>query len=317
MCAALLIVSQAGQWLPAADMLNHVLPQLLIFSAIFVATQLGLSIRHRASLLPPLAAACLVIAVAGRMVLPELAAERPSRPDAADKTYRFAVYNVKQRNVAPLEVADWLTHNAFDFAVLLEADADIVTAIALAYPHAVNCLGNRHRCSTVVLSARAPVESEGLAKGDPQNRKTLSAVKTSFCIDGQKLTIVGAHLSRPWPPSAQNRDLKDLARHLASIHDRNVIVAGDFNLTPWSFKFRAFDRKVDLMRITRGLFSWPADRATPPLLPLDHIFVSRSVRATAPETAPPNGSDHRPVVMSFSLMPGGSAPDSACAGSPR
>ncbi|MAW82006.1 MAG: hypothetical protein CMI63_17350 [Parvularcula sp.] len=304
-CAFLLLLSQAGQWLPPADLLNHLLPQLLMVSAIFVAMQLGFAIRYRNSLWAPLAIACLVIGVAGRMVLPEIAAAAPSPPDRHGRNYRFAVFNMKQKNHTPDAVIDWLTNNAFDFAVLLEADASVIRAVDRAYPHAANCLENKRRCSTVVISARAPAKIRGLASWDPQNRKSLSAIETVFCLDGQELTIIGAHLSRPWPPFAQNRDLKDLLRHVAASNDRNIIVAGDFNSTPWSFRFRAFDRKLGLTRVTRSLFTWPADRIVPPLLPLDHIFVSRGIRAGAPHTAAANGSDHRPVVMTFSLSQSG------------
>ena len=311
--AGLLVLSQFGQWFDAADMINHLLPPLLMLSAVLVAMQLGLGIRYRKSLLPPLAVACLVIGVTGRMVLPEVAAQRPMAPAALDDTYLFAIFNMKQRNAAPEDVVDWLSRNLFDFAVLLEADDAVVKAVDHAYPYSINCLANKRRCSTVIISTRKPVESTGFATQDPQNRKSLSAVKTSYCIDEQELTIIGAHLSRPWPPQQQNRDLKDLAGHLSRMQGRNIIVAGDFNLTPWSFRLRSFDRAVDLKRVTRTLFSWPADRLTPPLLPLDHIFISRSLRAAPPHTGDANGSDHLPVILRFSLTPGGkSAPDSPC-----
>ena len=82
------------------------------------------------------------------------------------------------------------------------------------------------------------------------------------------------------------------------------IVAGDFNVTPWSFALRRQDRALDLVRRTVLMPSWPAGRlshnrvpAPFPYLPIDHIYAGRGWETVSVERGPRLGSDHYPVVV--------------------
>ena len=89
-----------------------------------------------------------------------------------------------------------------------------------------------------------------------------------------------------------------------------AIVAGDFNLTPWSFALKGIDRRLGLERWDRALFSWPA-RMSPhsplswptPFLPIDHLYAGRDWRVVSLSRGPLVGSDHYPIVARLALTP--------------
>jgi endonuclease/exonuclease/phosphatase (EEP) superfamily protein YafD len=87
-----------------------------------------------------------------------------------------------------------------------------------------------------------------------------------------------------------------------------LILAGDFNLTPWSFTLRRIDRQWGLERRDQALFSWPArlgDRARwawpIPALPLDHVYAGRAWRTISITRGPRLGSDHYPIIARLAL----------------
>lgn len=85
-----------------------------------------------------------------------------------------------------------------------------------------------------------------------------------------------------------------------------MIIAGDFNSTPWSFARRRDDRDFGLIRRTRALFTWPAEKishnrlpAPFPYLPIDHVYAGPGWATVSVERGPRLGSDHYPVVVTL------------------
>ena len=65
---------------------------------------------------------------------------------------------------------------------------------------------------------------------------------------------------------------------LAQRYDKErLIIGGDLNLAPWSFRLRRLDARLGLNRRDRADFTWPArlvGRDWPiPVLPLDHLYA--------------------------------------------
>lgn len=122
--------------------------------------------------------------------------------------------------------------------------------------------------------------------------------------DGRSVTVLGVHLVWPDPVNEQARQRAALARIVAQ-EPGEVILAGDFNLTPWSAGMRQQDRYLEaigLERRTRATFSWPA-RLSPrllapfPVLPIDHVYAPRSWATVEVRRLPRTGSDHYPVLV--------------------
>jgi hypothetical protein len=72
------------------------------------------------------------------------------------------------------------------------------------YGNWYSCLNNG-RCSTVLYSALKPLDVEALARGDPENRRALSAVRMRFAgpRGSAPFDVIALHLSRPLPLGRQ------------------------------------------------------------------------------------------------------------------
>ena len=294
----------------AADVVNHFLPIILLGASVLAAMQIIQMLRTRQPSVLTLALACSVVLTGGRFISPELSSS--GGEGAGGSVYELLVFNVLKDNRASQSTRDWIRNADSDFVVLLEASPVFVAGLSDKYPYQVNCQGNKRPCSTVVLSKHRPLSFQGHAKGDSQNRKTLSAAEASFCLAGRELSVLGVHLARPWPTKNQERDIKDLMPILQARRGRHLILAGDFNLTPWSFRMREIDTHSGLRRVSRALPTWPANTIMPALLPIDHVFVGHAVAASRPRTFKVAGSDHRPVKVRFDVLGAGVS----CARSP-
>jgi len=81
--------------------------------------------------------------------------------------------------------------------------------------------------------------------------------RASFPAEGGAFSVVSVHLDRPTEPG-QVSQIAAFNELLAHYTPDRLIVAGDFNLTPWSFALRRLDAQFGLERRDRALFSWPA-----------------------------------------------------------
>jgi len=124
-------------------------------------------------------------------------------------------------------------------------------------------------------------------------------VEMTLQVDGRRLFFVGVHPPSPLSaPYSASRDtaLRQLAERVRQ-ETGSVVVAGDFNATPWSHAMRPL--------IAAGLrdtmwgrgFSATWQRTIPLVaIPIDQILICGPIRVTARRTGPNLGSDHRPVV---------------------
>lgn len=215
---------------------------------------------------------------------------------------RIVSFNVMKDNPTPAQAAAWIRSERPDIVIVAEAsrNADgVVARLAPYFPYRVSCL-TRMRCSTVILSRTPPLASGGLARGDPENRKAVSATWMRFADGERTFTVVAVHFQRPWPLGDQGPARVAVAQFLDGIDRRMAIVAGDFNLAPWTFTMARQDRAFALPRLTGSLATWPAPI---PMLPIDHVYAGTGWRLVSLVRGPSSGSDHYP--LSFSLVPTG------------
>lgn len=147
------------------------------------------------------------------------------------------------------------------------------------------------------------------------------AVFCSFRKGKQSITLVGVHLASPttvrsW--SEQIEEFEILSKEIELL-PRPLVVAGDFNATPWTSNVQWFLNKSKLKdaRVARGLqCTWPSDRPISripitneyvrlslPLvnrllmLPIDHFLLSEDLTPRQITVGPDIGSDHYPVLL--------------------
>ena len=74
-----------------------------------------------------------------------------------------------------------------------------------------------------------------------------------------------------------------------------LLIAGDFNLTPFSWKLSKFAWKTGLRRYSTYQRSWPGHLYAPAFL-IDHVFSTDTFRPLDVRTGPALGSDHLPII---------------------
>lgn len=92
-----------------------------------------------------------------------------------------------------------------------------------------------------------------------------------------------------------------------------VVAAGDFNASLWDASFReVLGGRGGMADAGAGrgyLATWPSGkRLVPPVLPLDHILVSRGIGVRNIRVLGPVGSDHRALTADLALPSGLSGP---------
>jgi endonuclease/exonuclease/phosphatase (EEP) superfamily protein YafD len=236
-----------------------------------------------------------VLACAPLMV-PELT--RPIRPNVPASTgYRIKVieYNAWERNPDVGKDADWLAAQSPDFILMTDSDAKARLALT-----ARGFVCTRGIADTVIFS-RLPRARETYVIPGPEWPKLPSFSRASFNGAGGDFTVIATHLKRPMSGlhAEQEAALLPLMNHYDR---RRLIVAGDFNSTPWSFDLRRLDQQLGLERRDRALFSWPALYSPVAFLPIDHIYAGGAWRTVAIARGPRLGSDHYPIVATLALI---------------
>lgn len=220
----------------------------------------------------------------------------------AAPNFRLLTFNVWFRNPDMARTAAYIEQVQADAVVLQEltpAQAEILRPLLPSYPHyhiEPSRMGSAVFTKWPVLSAESvPLAREG-------------AIAARMQIDwrGLPITVLGVHLNWPLGPrnsAFRNEELAGVIA-IAKAHQGPLLVAGDFNLTPWSEYFGDTLANSGLHDAARGFGlarSWPAQFA-PLAMRIDHCLLSPHWRSVAVRTGPWLGSDHLPVVAELSLQ---------------
>ena len=176
---------------------------------------------------------------------------------------------------------------------LLPQEAQRLGTYLTSYPYSFN----EPQPHGVVIFARWPIVS---AESVPLADAGVLAARVTLNWHGTPVTVLGVHLHWPLGPTnsrLRNAELAAIAS-FAAAHSEPLIVAGDFNITPWSRHFRTALERSGLHDSAAGhglAPSWPAQ--FPPLgIRIDHCWISRHWRSTDVRLGPASGSDHLPLI---------------------
>ncbi|MFN3522381.1 MAG: endonuclease/exonuclease/phosphatase family protein [Phenylobacterium sp.] len=257
----------------------------------------------------------LAVLAAAPLVLIELLAPRgPTAPPEAPRQLRLIQFNAWDLNKDRPATIAWLLRERADIIVMQEAQRDFAEVLRDQAGYHVSCQDGRPQwCTTAVLTLRQPLRA-GYDDADLPGALTPLARATVPAPDGGTVTVIGVHLDWPTQPSRQQSQRARLAALIAASGPRErLIVAGDFNSTPWSHARRADDAAWGLVRRTRALFTWPTPRLgwrglgwPLALMPIDHVYAGSGWRVVSLRRGPATGSDHYPIVVTFApaLKPG-------------
>jgi endonuclease/exonuclease/phosphatase (EEP) superfamily protein YafD len=192
-----------------------------------------------------------------------------------------------------------------DILLLLEVTGENITSLqplVQGYPHRIVNLNIGSSGTGTVLVSKFPILDPHVIKYSEFGNML---VATTMKIHNKTISFYGVHFPKPMNvnefPERTNQ-IVSLAGDIRK-QKRPVIIAGDFNTTPYSpiFKKLLHDSRLKDTRDGFGwLPSWPA--YLPPMwIPIDHILVSQDIAVLTRETGPYIGSDHYPVIAELSL----------------
>jgi endonuclease/exonuclease/phosphatase (EEP) superfamily protein YafD len=220
---------------------------------------------------------------------------------AGTPTHRVVFYNVWASNPHPEATIRFLAATNADVIVLAEVRDSIQPALEglrATYPYRIEQLGAR-TIGTVLL-ARVPLENLIETIRQPGGRGSLVPAILSF-PEG-KVSIAGAHLTRPWPfgrLGSHERQSSRLADAFAAMGAPRLLV-GDLNAVTWSHAVRTIEARSGA-RAMQTWGSWPATLPLPLRLPIDQAILGPGILCAKKTVGPPTGSDHRPIILDFAL----------------
>jgi endonuclease/exonuclease/phosphatase (EEP) superfamily protein YafD len=293
-CAIAAGLAQLGRRSLAWDVLAHPAPIYLAGGLVAIAAALVFHDRFRVfGLIAGLAA----VIAAGLLMAPEyLRSTGPPVPPGPLSTIKVIQLNIWGGKGGVERSAAWLAAQKPDFVIVEETNRKVIDG--LVEGTGLNLTFGR---SNVIILSREPAVGRVAINTDFDSPMML--VGGVFRHDGEDFTVLGVHY--PWPTEIERLGQADAAIGVvAALPHDTTILSGDFNSTPWSFVRRREDRQLDLIRRTRGLYSWPANRHTPfPILPIDHVYAGSGWATVKVERGPNLGSDHYPVVVTLARVP--------------
>ncbi|MGB3338971.1 MAG: endonuclease/exonuclease/phosphatase family protein [Devosia sp.] len=309
--ASLAILALFGFAVPELDLLNHgqifLLPGTIV-GLLIVAVLLRGKLRSAAMIV-----AVVGIAASANVMLPELIGsqrQRPATPEGG--TITVMTHNLFGMNYEMEKVTAAIFAEDPDIIVLQEyfgeQATDLHPALLARYPFFVRCRGGKR--ANLGLYSRIPFEQaeDGAcpnnAYGTTRTAHILAAFQTE---DGKPFSVITTHMDWPIPVARQREQLTALSEVVDKI-EGPMILAGDFNSTPWSYSLREFVANNGLVRETMNLLTFPmswfylgAWRDTLPFLPLDHVMTRGGIVVHDIGVGQATASDHLPVVFTFSV----------------
>lgn len=123
------------------------------------------------------------------------------------------------------------------------------------------------------------------------------AIVSTMEIQGTTYQVIVFHPSPPiYAGSIHSRDndLKNLHQHLEILDTENIILLGDFNVTPWSPSYIQYLSKLKwLKNVAQGTGIHTTLRKGPFMVFIDFIFVPKKSHVQSFTTKYMQGSDHK------------------------
>ncbi len=239
--------------------------------------------------------------------------ETVSKETVSKETVRLMTINLRHR-FGDIDAARRLIRAEQPDVVLLTEllprHLDAVTALGDMLPHHV---GTAPRgIFDAVLLSRLPIASSRIHF---PAAPFLPVIEARLCRDpagrGSCFTVIALHAPRPdfRRGQAQADTLALVGERAAAVADRRVVVMGDLNTTPFSYRFRDLLARggglADAAIGARWRTTW-ISRFPPFGLTLDHVLVGAAVVPLAHRVAADIGSDHFPLIVDVALDAGAS-----------
>ena len=211
--------------------------------------------------------------------------------------------NVLSSNTEYDRLISLLDTEAPDLVMLQEVSPDWLVALdELRADYPYSYAEAREGNFGIALFSRVPLKSVSHFDSPPFGYPTIVA---SLDIDGQVLHFIGTHPMIPVRGTfydARNEQLAGVARLLGKQAEPKILV-GDLNLSQWDVNYKHLEQQGGVRNARKGfgiLPTWPVFMPFA-MIPIDHVLVSETISVTDFYSGPRIGSDHLPLIVTFSL----------------
>lgn len=320
--AGLAIVALLGFAVPEFDLLNHF--QLFLFFGTLLSVVIAiLSFQGSRWKSWVVGAASAGLLASGIIFIPELVSgfmPHQAMPADGRPVFKLMTHNLFGLNhnmerveaVIDSEQPDIITFQEY----FSDQSSQLYPMIKDQYPYFAQCRGGKR--ANIALYSKLPfveAESDGACPNDAYGKQRTARILATFAPPGgTPFSVMTTHLDWPVPVARQSMEFEELT---VAVSDTKgpLIVAGDFNSTPWSYALRDFAMRAMLDRQTRNIVSFPMRFTVPrrlhadgmletiPVLPIDHVLTRGGIDVHDVRAASETGSDHLPIVVTFSVSP--------------
>lgn len=288
------IVSVLSGWFWIADLCSQLNVQYL--GLVILALPLWIHRRMKKTLL--LAAGGIAFNL--YMIAPyflQQSTDESNRPD-----FQLAIFNVLRTNENVEQTRTEVMASDPDFLFLMETGPnwdETLKALSDTYPHQKRLC--REDYTGVAFLSKHPWQSLVVVDVPDAN----PPLDVSFDINGSAFRMILTHPLPPISPSlrkARDNQLLHLAGEISS--EFPTLFAGDFNLAPWSYHFGQLLKAGELRDLSLGFGVAPTLTPLPTWfggVKVDHILGNKSVSVEDFQLGSSEFSDHRPVIIEFSI----------------
>ena len=221
---------------------------------------------------------------------------------AEEGNLRLYVHNIYYQNSELESVVNAVRQTDPDVVFLMEYSHAIASEIEEAfadYPY--NLIDPSRYTMGLALFSKFPLGDSQVYRFDTR----IPIFHTSVSVGEQAFDFVGAH---PWPPigrwgNLHRQQMIDIAE-VAKNAKHPLIVAGDFNASPWSHAVGQLKQQADVTNAKHGFGltnTWHLNRIFG--LPIDHIFVSEGLKLASFKQLESFGSDHNALLLDINFRP--------------
>ena len=272
----------------------------------FAAGALAIMLCAAGSRRPRIAFASLLIFAANAWPLLPYLMPGAIVAHAGESSVRIMFANVRRVNENYQAVFDLVESEQPDIVGFAEVDEkwlQELSGLHGQYPYSV--LHPEADAHGLALYSRIPIHERAASP------YLEGGTQTAIIVDiiPANVTLYLAHPQSPVSPrraTLRNVQLETLSRMIQADPNREQVLIGDLNTTPWSPHYVSIERKAKLSNAATGrgyIPTWPSWKLSASLLmiPIDHCLVSDGLTVQQFRVGTGIGSDHLPLIVEVAI----------------
>jgi len=226
---------------------------------------------------------------------------------SSSNSIKFMSANIYYRNEQIDELYQLITKQNPDVLSLIEIsgiNTSLLEKLAKTYPYTTKQPVNKYTFGVVLLSKLPVTNTQVLVTDTNKNIITTSDIKAHDA----HYKLYQVHTTAPVTPTymaKRNDEVQKIAELLKNDKSQRIIIAGDFNLSPWSQHYKTFESTItskykNAAQNGKPIFTWTLYFDLLPITShIDHVFTSTAIVTSELSVVNITGSDHKAVVFEF------------------